>query len=566
MATPIVDLGYAKYQGTVNTTTNTTTFLGIRYTATPINDAFKPQAGRLPLIRTLVSATRATQKVPRVVHFQSLFGFMAEGAEVKKNGALNAGLRKGLVVHIISKFGGDPSKVTLWVESAGMAEPSLFFIAVAPGVTGAGSALQHVVANNGQSSPQLFGAAITSSTFLPSQYKYDDRIPEFSSCSAAIDSMACLRTAGVDVLQTVNLNINAAAFYGTFAFVPVVDGEFITRRPDFSCSRQGQRRQSDIRSICRRFFILLQEALLSVTNSCEGATFVDQSTATTANATQYALDLIPNFGSVQAEVAHLYAGLGAPLFQEAIMGESIFICPTYYLMTAFAGRAFKGEFAVPPAPHKSDLPYYFPSLVIDFPVSFPVLNNTGFINAFAKSFTSFVISLDPNTKVDNATITPAWSKWDVGQTEMLFNQTVDDLPLVEPDLLSSLVISALVSGTLCVLNLSGHFSSTRRRSELEKGLGVGDTHEPVVVDERTSVHHGVYGIIQEHNALQAHIFVQGGVELGSKREGLEYNMREARHEEETRTEMIEVEIGVSEDFIEVEIDGGGYESRIVIDC
>jgi hypothetical protein len=34
--------------------------------------------------------------------------------------------------------------------------------------------------------------------------------------------------------------------------------------------------------------------------------------------------------------------------------------------------------------------------------------------------------------VDNATITPAWSKWDVGQTEMLFNQTVDDIPLVEP--------------------------------------------------------------------------------------------------------------------------------------
>ncbi|KAJ7819328.1 hypothetical protein B0H13DRAFT_2453378 [Mycena leptocephala] len=32
----------------------------------------------------------------------------------------------------------------------------------------------------------------------------------------------------------------------------------------------------------------------------------------------------------------------------------------------------------------------------------------------------------------NATITPAWGKWDVEQTEMLFNQTVDDVPLVEP--------------------------------------------------------------------------------------------------------------------------------------
>jgi hypothetical protein len=133
--------------------------------------------------------------------------------------------------------------------------------------------------------------------------------------------MACLRTAGVDVLQTVNLNINTAAFYGTFAFVPVVDGEFITRRPDFLLKARST--ASVIRSICRRFFILLQEALLSVTNSYEGATFVDQNTAATANATQYALDLFPNFGSAQADQAgQMYAGLGAPLLQEeAITGE-----------------------------------------------------------------------------------------------------------------------------------------------------------------------------------------------------------------------------------------------------
>ena len=43
---------------------------------------------------------------------------------------------------------------------------------------GAGSVIQHVVANGGKTSPPLFRAAITSSTFLPSQYRYDDRIPE----------------------------------------------------------------------------------------------------------------------------------------------------------------------------------------------------------------------------------------------------------------------------------------------------------------------------------------------------------------------------------------------------
>ena len=43
---------------------------------------------------------------------------------------------------------------------------------------GAGSVLQHVIANGGKTSPRLFRAAMTSSTFLPSQYGYNDRIPE----------------------------------------------------------------------------------------------------------------------------------------------------------------------------------------------------------------------------------------------------------------------------------------------------------------------------------------------------------------------------------------------------
>ncbi|KAG1858309.1 Carboxylesterase, partial [Suillus tomentosus] len=35
---PIVDLGYAQYQGSVDTTTNTTSFLGIQYAAPPLDN------------------------------------------------------------------------------------------------------------------------------------------------------------------------------------------------------------------------------------------------------------------------------------------------------------------------------------------------------------------------------------------------------------------------------------------------------------------------------------------------------------------------------------------------
>ncbi|KAJ7183590.1 alpha beta-hydrolase [Mycena filopes] len=492
-ATLIVDLGYSQYQGTVNTTTNVTTFLGIRYAAAPIDNLrfrapqpppsvagvqqaatqpsqcfqagsgasavnpFKLETraidvgtsedclflnvyypsdsdgvplGQLPTIvwihgggyvggeasmyrgTDLIAQSRQGVVVVALQYRLGLFGFLP-GSEVKKNGALNAGLLDQdfalrWVNKHISKFGGDPSKVTIWGESAG-----------------AGSVLQHVVANNGRTEPQLFRGAITSSAFLPSQYHYNDRISELlyseavaqSNCSSASDSLACLRAADVNVLELANTNINADVFYGTFGFIPVVDGEFITQRPTISLA-EGK---------------VNGKAVLSVTNAFEGTIFVNQTAP--ANATQYALDLFPYFTPAQAkEVGVLYAGLGSPAFQNsAVMGESIFICPTYVLLRAFSGRSFKGEFALPPAIHGEDVLYYYPSVIIDVPgLPFTPNNNTDFSDAFARSFISFAISLDPNIKVESS-ITPPWNTWKpkVGATEMLFNVTEGGAAVVD---------------------------------------------------------------------------------------------------------------------------------------
>ncbi|PPQ79378.1 hypothetical protein CVT25_002648 [Psilocybe cyanescens] len=334
-----------------------------------------------------------------------LFGFLA-GQKVKDGGALNAGLLDQQlalkwVQSYIDQFGGDPRKVTIWGQSAG-----------------AGSVLQHVVANGGKTNPPLFRAAITSSSFLPSQYKFNDRIPETiynetvtrTNCSSSTDTLNCLRLGDVDVLQAANVAINTNGFFGTFVFVPVVDGTLIRDRPT------NLLKQKKING----------DALYSVVNTFEGTIFVDPTTENTVQVQQYVSQLFPTLGSkdVQAATAQ-YAGLGSNISQAiSIMGEAIFVCPTYYLQTAFGGKGYKGLFAIPPGTHGTDLIYYFPGSVSpggDLP--FP---NPDFIKAFTETFPNFATSLNPNKKWES-NITPPWSSWN-GSNEMLFNQTETNAP------------------------------------------------------------------------------------------------------------------------------------------
>ncbi|KAL0567354.1 hypothetical protein V5O48_014639 [Marasmius crinis-equi] len=477
---PIIDLGYAQYQGVFDPNTNVTNFRGVRYAAAPTGDlrwrapqtpssvsgvqqattdpAPCPQASNgvsptnpnenslekrqaptesedcLFLNVAFPGSDIPAQGLPTVVwihgggyirgnatQFQAsdlvreanngvvvvviqyrlgLFGFLS-GNEVKKNGVLNAGLLDQnfalrWVHDHISKFGGDPTKVTIWGQSAG-----------------AGSVLQHVIAEDGQTSPQLFRGAIASSTFLPSQYDFNDTIPETlfnevvsqTNCSLSTDTLRCLRAASSSVLQAANMNINLAGFFGTFVFVPVIDGTFITRRATEALS-QGN---------------LNGQALMAMANTNEGVNYVNQSAP--ANVTSFAGLLFPKFGPEQeATVTQLYSEQGTQLDQEnRVVAEVIFICPTYFIANAFGNRSFKGQFAVPPALHGDDVNYYFPT------GRTPSFNNTDFQKALSESYLAFVISLDPNAKFDS-NITPEWNKFSDGQSEMLFNKTSANAP------------------------------------------------------------------------------------------------------------------------------------------
>ncbi|KAG2342022.1 alpha/beta-hydrolase [Suillus weaverae] len=480
-----VNLGYAQYQGSIDTATNITSFLGIRYAAPPVgelrwaapqppsnasgvqqatsephecyqapvgNSSTNPfkntstrkravsqsedclflnvytpgselvatPAGGLPVVvwihgggyiegaastfngADLIMESNHGVVTVLVQYRLGLFGFLP-GEAVKEGGALNAGILDQnyalqWVQAYISNFGGDPTKVTIWGESAG-----------------AGSVLQHLVAHGGNTQPPLFRVAMTSSTFLPPQYNYNDRIPEMlysevvdgANCTSSSNTLSCLRAADVSTLQTLNYNINVNGFFGTFVFVPVVDGTFILERPTVTISR-GR---------------LNGNHLLAISNSHEGNIFVDQST--TLDIADYVKMLFPTFGSAQiAGAVTMYQNQGSNVNQaNLVMGESIFVCPTYYLLSAFGERAWKGEFAIPAGLHGSDTAYYFTSYQ-----NGPAYNNSQFITAFSNSFMAMAMSNTPDERYTIGDITPSWRSWRQGFEEMMFNETSAGVP------------------------------------------------------------------------------------------------------------------------------------------
>ncbi|KAF9026380.1 hypothetical protein BDZ89DRAFT_1177431 [Hymenopellis radicata] len=265
------------------------------------------------------------------------------------------------------------------------------------GLSGAGSVLQHVIANDGRTLPALFRGAITSSTFLTSQYAYNHAIPEvssgwpgifdvkanhcegncipklslartaFCSCSSSEDALNCLRHIDTAILQAVNNAVVIRAFYGTFVFNPVVDGTLITKRPS--------------------------EALRKL----KGV---------------YLRELYPTLSakSVKAGAAvYSHAGLGSAHGQILAIYSS-------YARRISSSKLLMAEFAIPPAIlHGLDVVFYFPSCTSHLPpklLNGPPYQNTDFDTAFAASFPGFASTLNPADTL-KPTIIPARDRFKV---------------------------------------------------------------------------------------------------------------------------------------------------------
>ncbi|KAF8838353.1 alpha/beta-hydrolase, partial [Paxillus ammoniavirescens] len=153
------------------------------------------------------------------------FGFLAS-QEVKDAGIGNLGLRdQRLALHWVQKyicaFGGDPTKVTIWGESAG---------AISVGL--------QMVANDGNSDGLFRAAFMQSGSPLPAGdilqgQKYYDTLVSEAGCSSAPDTLQCLRQVPYEaLLGTVNQSPSMFSYQSlVLAWQPRADGAFLTDDP-----------------------------------------------------------------------------------------------------------------------------------------------------------------------------------------------------------------------------------------------------------------------------------------------------------------------------------------------
>ncbi|KAJ5519882.1 CAZyme family CE10 [Penicillium fimorum] len=501
---PVVDLGYATYQGSHDNTYDLNVFKGIRYAAPPVGK-LRWQAPQAPLVnrKSIQPATEQPPfcpqsggaKLPDVYGFNSalgnedclflnvyappgakdlpvllwihgggygLFGAVYDPSElistndngfisvmiqyrlgafgflssegVHNYGKTNAGLldmRFALewVQQHIEKFGGDASRVTIAGESSG-----------------AGSVMLQSMAYGGRED-NLFNNVIAASPYSTALHEYNGKVPtshyeDFAAragCRNGLQSEAavfdCLVKADTDTLQYASANVSISGEWGTWAFLPVVDGDFIQELPSKQLlekkvsgkrvlsgnnANEGVPLSTPFVNSTASFLSYVHSAfpLLSSGDYSRLLDLYEVKDSSPEN-TGPRYDTLGDSGPTALNQSEMATGLQQTVFN--IYAESSFDCPSYWLADAFAGgntkESWKYQYSITPSYHGADLSAYF-SVGATTPTR-------GLIDAFQKIWGNFIINDTPvisivNAKggADNATVPEGvngdifWPKWD----------------------------------------------------------------------------------------------------------------------------------------------------------
>lgn len=351
----------------------------------------------------------------------------------------------------IGQFGGDISRVTISGESAGAG--GVMLLGIAQNGT-LGTSLFNQVSNSNHSPEPLLTSfqIVAASPYLPPQYNFNASAPtqkyeEFASragCGGgnSTEKLSCLRSVDSVTLQTANSAENSANFYGNWAFLPVTEPDtgFITTVPSDSLTAKRVNGQH----------------VLVGNNADEGPLFVPTNITNTAALQTWLQGVYPSLTSSELDtVLAAYpasndtdtdrfatTGLGPETALDVsqfatgaqqrannIYAEATFVCPSYWLSSAFDGgnrTAFHYQYSVPAALHGNDVSAYFGPAAPNQP---PV-----FTSVFRQIWGGFIETTNPTTTLGLGNLTwPAWV--DDGKSAMFNLNTTGGVPFQSPQLI-----------------------------------------------------------------------------------------------------------------------------------
>ncbi|KAF9474072.1 carotenoid ester lipase precursor [Pholiota conissans] len=358
----------------------------------------------------------------------SALGFLG-GKEVKEAGIGNAGLRdqrfamEWIQSHV-ETFGGDPTRVTIWGESAG---------AISVGM--------HLIVNDGNPNGLFHGAFMESGSpehlrDITTYQPFFDQLVSNTGCTSSADKIACMRAVPFGNISTaINLSPGFLTFMSiNLAWQPSVDGQFIARDPYVSIQKGLYAKVPFVTGDCEDEGTVFSLTSLNITNNAQFLGYMQSNffpgispTDLAALSQAYPDDITQGspFGTGTANAM-------TPEFKRlaAIQGDIGFQAPRRFLLQTAAktqptfGFLFRrGKSSSLGASHGSDIPEFYGT-------SSPTAATIDFIGTDA--LVNFANTKNPNLPKNSMSLLSAiqWPEWgsSVSQPPLLTFQ--DPVPAV----------------------------------------------------------------------------------------------------------------------------------------